>query len=76
MAANLPALKTGIAFIGAVVSGLTQYVDDNQITSGEVPLIVALVATLVGVYFVPNVRDGENVDTIAQRVQNERKYNR
>lgn len=72
----MSALKTWVAFLGAIISGITQYADDNQISSGEVPLIVALVATLIGVYFVPNVRNGENVDAIAKRVQNERRFNR
>lgn len=63
---NMPWLKAIVAFIGAVVQGTMMYTDDNQISSGEVPLIVAVVATLIGVYFVPNVRNGENVNTTAQ----------
>lgn len=47
-------LKSVVAFVGAVAESLLVYVDDNAITSNEVPLIIAGIATLVGVYFFPN----------------------
>lgn len=63
---NAPWLKALWAFLGAVVQGTIVYVDDGQITSGEVPLIISVLATLIGVYFIPNVRNGRNVQTLAQ----------
>lgn len=63
---NLPWLKAAVAFFGAVVGGIAIYTEDNVITSGETVQIVALVVTLVGVYFIPNVRNGANVNTTAR----------
>lgn len=51
--------KSVVAFIGAVAESVIVYLDDNKITAGEWPLIVAGIATLVGVYFMPN-RKKEN----------------
>lgn len=66
---NLPFLKSLWAFVVAVTEGTMMYVDDNQITSGEVPLIIATVAGLIGVYFIPNIRDGMSVDRTAKAFQ-------
>lgn len=46
--------KAFVAFVGAVAGSLLVYLDDNRISTDEWPLIVAGVATLVGVYFFPN----------------------
>jgi hypothetical protein len=46
--------KSAVAFVGAVAETVLVYLDDNSISAGEWPLIVAGIATLVGVYFVPN----------------------
>lgn len=51
--------KAVVAFVGAVAESLLVYVDDSVITSDEWPLIVAGIATLVGVYFFPNSKDRE-----------------
>lgn len=50
-------LKAIVAFVGACAEALLVYVDDNAITSDEWPLIVAGIATLIGVYFFPNKSD-------------------
>lgn len=50
-------LKAIVAFVGAVAEALLVYVDDNAISSDEWPLIVAGIATLIGVYFFPNKSD-------------------
>lgn len=49
--------KSIVAFIGAAAESLIVYLDDNSISAGEWPLIVAGIATLVGVYFAPYKKD-------------------
>lgn len=67
-------LKTWVAFIGALVSGVTVYVADDAITTDECFLIGSLVFTTIGVYFFPNKKNGTNVQTLADEAIRRRNY--
>ncbi len=67
-------LKTWVAFLGALVSGVTVYVADDAVTADEWFLIGSLVFTTVGVYFFPNKKAGKNVQDLADEALTRRNY--
>lgn len=58
-------VKTILAGIGFLATGILAYANDNVISSHEWTLLAAEFAGWLGVYVFPNTKNGENVNALA-----------
>lgn len=68
----MKSLKTWWAFLGAIIADTAIYTSDDVVTGAEWFAIAAILSTAIGVYFVPNVKKGENVQTLADEALSRR----
>ncbi len=70
----MKSLKTWWAFLGAVVADTAIYTNDDVVSGGEWFAMASILITAIGVYFVPNTKQGENVQTLAAEALRRRGY--
>lgn len=61
----MKSLKAWWAFLGAITADTAIYVADDKITGSEWFAMASILATAIGVYFFPNLKNGENVQKLA-----------